>query len=60
MDKHFNNNNLLNTKIPYVPKIKNLFSLLIYFNISLLQESKGEEAGIKSTTLKISGDYSYV
>ena len=29
------------------------------FNISLLQESKGEEAGIKSTTLKISGDYSY-
>ena len=27
MDKHFNNNNLLNTKIPYVPKIKKSFSL---------------------------------
>jgi peptide chain release factor 2 len=29
------------------------------FDISLLQESKGEEAGIKSSTLKISGDYAY-
>ena len=29
------------------------------YNISLLQESKGEEAGIKSSTIKISGDYSY-
>jgi len=29
------------------------------FDISLLQESKGEEAGIKSSTLKISGDYIY-
>ena len=29
------------------------------FKITLLQESKGEEAGIKSCTLKISGDYSY-
>ena len=27
MDKHFNNNNLLNTKIPYVPKIKKSSSL---------------------------------
>ena len=29
------------------------------FDISLLQESKGEEAGIKSSTLKLSGGYSY-
>ncbi len=29
------------------------------YNISLLQESKGEEAGIKSSTIKISGDYCY-
>ena len=29
------------------------------FDISLLQESKGEEAGIKSSTLKISGDHVY-
>lgn len=29
------------------------------FKISLLQESRGEEAGIKSTTLKISGEYTY-
>ena len=29
------------------------------FKISLLQESRGEEAGIKSTTIKISGSYSY-
>ena len=29
------------------------------FDIALLQESKGEEAGIKSSTLKISGDYAY-
>ena len=29
------------------------------FDISLLQESKGDEAGIKSSTLKISGDYVY-
>ena len=29
------------------------------FGISLLQESRGEEAGIKSSTLKISGDYCY-
>ena len=29
------------------------------FSISLLQESRGEEAGIKSSTLKISGDYCY-
>jgi len=29
------------------------------FNIFLLQESRGDEAGIKSATLKISGEYSY-
>tara|TARA_Y100000590_G_scaffold252387_1_gene283362 strand:+ start:442 stop:1221 length:780 start_codon:yes stop_codon:yes gene_type:complete len=29
------------------------------FNITLLQESKGDEAGIKSSTLKISGNYCY-
>ena len=29
------------------------------FSTSLLQESRGEEAGIKSSTLKISGDYCY-
>ena len=29
------------------------------YNVSLLQESKGEEAGIKSSTIKIMGDYSY-
>ncbi len=29
------------------------------FSISLLQESRGEEAGIKSSTLKISGDFIY-
>ena len=29
------------------------------FDIALLQESKGEEAGIKSSTLKISGDFVY-
>ncbi len=29
------------------------------FNVSLLQESRGEEAGIKSSTIKISGEYSY-
>ena len=29
------------------------------FSTSLLQESKGEEAGIKSSTLKISGNYCY-
>ena len=29
------------------------------FDIALLQESKGEEAGIKSSTLRISGDYAY-
>ena len=29
------------------------------FSVSLLQESRGEEAGIKSTTLKISGDFVY-
>ena len=29
------------------------------FDISLLQESKGEEAGIKSSTLKIFGEYAY-
>ena len=27
--------------------------------VSLLQESRGEEAGIKSTTLKIETDYAY-
>ena len=29
------------------------------FNTSLLQESRGEEAGIKSSTIKISGEYCY-
>ena len=29
------------------------------YKVSLLQESKGEEAGIKSSTLKIEKDYSY-
>tara|TARA_B110000196_G_scaffold306244_1_gene304685 strand:+ start:935 stop:1675 length:741 start_codon:yes stop_codon:yes gene_type:complete len=29
------------------------------FKVLLLQESKGEEAGIKSSTIKISGDYIY-
>ena len=29
------------------------------FKVSLLQESKGEEAGIKSSTIKIIGDYTY-
>ena len=29
------------------------------FKVVLLQESRGEEAGIKSCTIKISGDYSY-
>jgi len=29
------------------------------YDVSLLQESKGEEAGIKSSTIKITGDYSY-
>ena len=29
------------------------------FEVSLLQESKGDEAGIKSSTLKISGEYIY-
>ena len=29
------------------------------FSISLLQESRGEEAGIKSSTLKISGEFIY-
>ena len=29
------------------------------FNVSLLQESKGEEAGIKSATIKISGEFTY-
>ena len=29
------------------------------FDVSLLQESKGEEAGIKSSTLKISGEFIY-
>jgi len=29
------------------------------YNVSILQESKGEEAGIKSSTLKLSGDYCY-
>ena len=29
------------------------------FNISLLQETRGEEAGIKSSTMKISGEFTY-
>ena len=29
------------------------------YRVSLLQESKGEEAGIKSSTIKISGDFTY-
>ena len=29
------------------------------YRVSLLQESRGEEAGIKSSTLKISGDFTY-
>jgi len=29
------------------------------YKISLLQESRGEEAGIKSSTIKISGDFTY-
>jgi peptide chain release factor 2 len=29
------------------------------YKVTLLQEAKGEEAGIKSATIKISGDYTY-
>ncbi len=29
------------------------------YRVSLLQESRGEEAGIKSSTIKISGDFTY-
>jgi peptide chain release factor 2 len=29
------------------------------YRVSLLQESRGEEAGIKSSTIKISGDFAY-
>ena len=29
------------------------------FKINLLQETRGEEAGIKSTTIKITGEYAY-
>ena len=29
------------------------------FNVNLLQESRGEEAGIKSSTIKINGEYAY-
>ena len=29
------------------------------YKVSLLQESRGEEAGIKSSTIKISGDFTY-
>jgi len=29
------------------------------FKVSIMQESKGEEAGIKSSTIKISGDFAY-
>ena len=29
------------------------------FNVTLMQENKGEEAGIKSSTIKINGEYSY-
>ena len=29
------------------------------YKVSIMQESKGEEAGIKSSTIKISGDFAY-
>ena len=35
----------------------NFFSLIIFFEFSLISEHKGEEAGIKSSTIKIEGDY---